>query len=160
MEGGDCHPMSYGEWPPGESMRGIDGEERIGNVIEGVVGEALDEDETLSVLRLEKYPPSSDRRLARAFLESGLKRVILLYLLDDLIVSLEPSKTGRERSYLFFAERPVRPGKYVFTILVQTLPCSSTALSRRSSWMQVSTSTGGCRGLRDVHLRESKWSYQ
>ena len=69
-------------------MRGIDGEERIGNVMEGVVGEALDEDETLSVLRLEKYPPSSDRRLARAFLESGLKRVILLYLLDDLIMSL------------------------------------------------------------------------
>lgn len=114
IDGGDCHPSSYGEWPPGESMSGADGEERMGSVMFGVAGEALEDDETLSVLRLAKYPLESVERLrARAFRDSGLKRVILLYL--------------------FLADRPVRPGKYVFTIFVQTFPCSSTALRSISS---------------------------
>lgn len=47
-------------------------------------------------------------------------------------------KEGKETTNLFFAERPVRPGKYVLTILVHTLPCSSTALRRISSCMDVS----------------------
>lgn len=35
--------------------------------------------------------------------------------------------------YLFLAERPVLPGKYVLTIFVQTLPCSLTAFRRSAS---------------------------
>ena len=81
IDDGDCHPSSYGEWPPGESISGADGEERIGSVMFGVAGEALEDDETLSALRLAKYPTESiDRLRARALRESGLNRVMLLYL--------------------------------------------------------------------------------
>lgn len=41
--------------------------------------------------------------------------------------------------YLFLADNPVRPGKYVLTILVQTLPWSETARSSSSSCILIST---------------------
>ena len=70
-------------------MSWVEGDEREGSVTLGVAGEALEEeDETLSALRLAKYPLSTERLLARALRDSGLKRVILLYLRILRLVSL------------------------------------------------------------------------
>lgn len=98
-------------------------------------GETLDDDEILSDLRPnDSWRLSTDFRLCRGMRDaSELMRVILLYLVKEQCISIDTSLWLCDK-YLFLADNPVRPGKYVFTIFVQTFPCSATARRSNISW--------------------------